>query len=37
MEMVGGDVRERNVVWDPCGSVGELNKWIAKLLEGTTK
>ena len=37
MEIVGGDERERDDVWDPCGSVGELNKWVAWLLEGTTK
>ena len=36
----GGDVRERDDVWAPCSSVcvyEELNEWIARLLEGTTK
>ena len=32
-----GDERGRDVAWDPHGSVGELNEWIARLLEGTTK
>ena len=35
-----GDERERDDTWDPRVSVYvcvKLNKWIAKLLEGTTK
>ena len=37
MEMVEGDERERDDTWDSRGSLGELNKWIARLLEGTIK